>query len=1090
MIFIVNLLMIATLGTTIGLSTRFFSPVELQDSFLDGQKFYALGDYNKAIQHYKAILATESNTMINVEEVTVDVAEFILPVQVAATYQLANSYNKLGLDKLRRSEFLRAEKREEEAQERYEDALADLGISMDYFSQLIADQRVEERTRVMAQFQMLETGFQLKEYEQVIQEGEKLLRNFPNSIYEPASYYDIAWSYFELEEYQKAIENFEQVLILAPRGSNSDRALFQITECYDRLEQYDKARIYLDQLIGRYDFSLMSEEELIEMTTLKLKGVVKETSRELVAKAQLKKGDIYAHSNEIEKALQAYAVVREKYAAEPVLVKNSYIRTAELIHQQRGTVAAIAEYKNAIEQVEDQLFQARIQLTVCRLLYEEGEFRKAGDEYQIFLDAYGNVAARIGFDRDKVMFRMAQCYQSEGKRLGREDPAGKEALARSLALFRQLIDEFSSTSLMSDALFGIGFSHQLNGESPAAKPFYQQLVERFPEHPAAPNGLMQLARIEYEAANYSGAEDIYRSFLKQYPDSDLRNNVYMELGLSYKQMGNKKAALSAYESVEQDWFQWAKLQVDAAELYLAEKNSAKAEEVLRQALVRAEDEQVQSQLHYIKARVHFLQADYEAAIRDWSLALGKSPSPTVLQGALLARGSAYYELAKKQDAAGDTTAAGANYQASIGDMKALLERDPAANIKDSAFRTLGAGMIRLQQEEEAASYYQELITSSDDPQERATFQMLLTELYYDQQDFIKAEQFARQLLAMEFEDDDKAGYFRKERAYSIIGNALLRQKEYQKAVEVFGKGFKLYPRSGESGNLIFSKGFAEFSAGDYEATVGTFKAFVKDFPNNRNRFHGEYYLAHAYQILTNFVEAAAAFENLAQRYPDSEYEEEALFLVGENYYNERSFEMAAAAYQKLLEKYPQGSHSATALYALGWAYVELERMEEGMGAMTTLVEKYPQSEYSPKARFTLGDYFYNIRSYDEALSAYTHVIEDYPDSDEAAKAKNLVAELSEIQANFDYSKAMALFEAKKYKEAVVGLKVIIEKYPGTYTELAAYSNLGLAYEIMRSWEEAVENYQKVLEKGGDSLENADVVGFSRMHQEWIVENRL
>ena len=48
-------------------------------------------------------------------------------------------------------------------------------------------------------------------------------------------------------------------------------------------------------------------------------------------------------------------------------------------------------------------------------------------------------------------------------------------------------------------------------------------------------------------------------------------------------------------------------------------------------------------------------------------------------------------------------------------------------------------MIRLGRQEEAARYYQELIAASDDPQEQATFSMLLTELYYDQQDFIQAE---------------------------------------------------------------------------------------------------------------------------------------------------------------------------------------------------------------------------------------------------------------------------------------------------------------------------------------------------------------
>ena len=115
-----NLFIVAVMAGAVSLSGRFFSPQELQDGFEDGQKLYALGDYSKAIGHYEGILSTESNSMIDVDEVNVTVDEFILPVRVAATYQLANSYNKLGLDKLLRVSFLRREKKEAQAEERYQ----------------------------------------------------------------------------------------------------------------------------------------------------------------------------------------------------------------------------------------------------------------------------------------------------------------------------------------------------------------------------------------------------------------------------------------------------------------------------------------------------------------------------------------------------------------------------------------------------------------------------------------------------------------------------------------------------------------------------------------------------------------------------------------------------------------------------------------------------------------------------------------------------------------------------------------------------------------------------------------------------------
>jgi tetratricopeptide (TPR) repeat protein len=1086
-----KLFVLVALGTTMSLSTRFFSPVELQDRFAEGQRLYALADYDKASERYRAILRTESNSMINVEEVEVAVDEFILPVRTAATYQLGNTYNKLGLEKLQRAQYLRAEQKEAEAEERHAEALSDLTTSIGFFDELASNPRVEERTRVMAQYQMIQTSYQLQNYEQVIEAGKSLLETFPHSLYEAATYYDLSWSYFELEQYEDAIEGFQQVLTLAPRGSNADRSLFQIAECYSHLGQEDKALVFLDRLIRRYDFAAMSEDDIIEMTTLKLKGLVKETSRELVAKAHLMKGDIYAASGDVDNALVAYAVLPKEYAAEPVLVHNSYIRTAELIKEERGTQAAIDAYKNAIEMVEDRSFQARTQLTVALMLFDEDQFLAAAAEYEIYLNAYADVATRVGFGPDKVLFRIAQSHQGYARQQRTENPeAANASLDRAMSLYRQVLDEYEGVDLTPDVLFNAGFASQLHGQTEVAKSFYQSLVDQYPQLPAATNGLLQLARIEYAAARYPQAITIYESFLEGYPESELHNTAHMELGLSFKGAGEPDKAIVTYQLIDESWEQWPSVQVDLAELYIAEGEFAAAKQALSSALGRVNDERLQSQMYYTSARVAFAQSDYEGAIDGWTRALAMSPPPTILTSSLLARGGAYYEAAKGLDAKGDSVDARSYYEASLMDMQTLLERNPSVQLKDSAFRTLGACMIRLQRAQEAATYYRQLIATSGDHQEQATFQMLLTELYYDQQDFALAESFARQLLEMDFEDDNEPGYYRRERAYSIIGNALMQQKQYAEAAKAFSQGLERYPISGESGNLTFSLGFAQVSSADYEAAAPTFRTFVDNYPNNLNRVHGQYYLAHSIQALTQFSKAAVAFAELARTYPRSQYVEEALFLIGENYYNERDFDQAIAAYQRLLSEYPNDKHSDSAQYALAWSFVEQEKMGQAVDAMRTLVERYPQSKFAAKAQFTIGDYAYNIQSYEEAQTAYQLVIDQFPQSDEATRARTLVAELKEIQASFDYNTAMAFLEDKKLPEAIAGLEEIIANYPGTYTELAAYCNLGLAYEMIRQWENAVKNYRVVGELGGERAEHADVVSFAQSHHDWIVENRL
>lgn len=1088
---VVKLLAIAVMSAAAGLTTRYFSPQELQDRFGDGQKLYALGDYEKAIPHFEAVLATKNNATINVDEVTVTLDDFILPVRVAATYQMGNTLNKLGQDKLRRVGFLRAENKEAQAALRYEEALADFKTSLAYFAEISSRADVDERTRVMAQFQTLETNYKLKRYEQVIDEGERLLQRFPNSVYETAAYYNIGWSYYELEQYEQAIDYFKEVITLSPRGSHSDRSYFQIAESYDKLKQFDQSLAYLDRLIRRYDFSTMSEKELIDMASLKLKGLVEETSRELVAKSQLKRGDILAERGDVDEALAAYAVVPEKYPTETILVHSAHTRSAELVYDTRGTDAALVAYQRAIENVEDKRFQARTQLTIARLLFENEAYAKAAGEYRIYLEAYGDVAARIGFAEDKVLFQIAQCHQSQTRLYladGEKDKA-QESLLQAVALYEQILAEHGDSDLVADAYFSLGYARQLQHDDQAAAA-YRHMVDVYPDHPAAPNAQLQLARLDFESGDYGAAQHSYQKLLADYAESELVNPARLELGLCYKNLGDLDTAITTFETIDSAWTQWAKVQAELADLYVRAGNKEAAKAVLARALDSTKEDELRGQLLYVKSRIHFGEGEYQQAIDGFTKAMELPVRDDITNGALLSRGSAQYELAKLLDARGDSVLARAQYEASLVDMKALLDLDPAANIKDSAFRTLGAGMIRLQREEEAVRYYGELISSSEDPQQRATFQMLLMELYFDQQQFEQAETFARELLEMQFEDDNSAGYYRKERAYSIIGNALMQRKDYKGASEVLSTALKQYPNSGESANIAFSRAFADFNRGEYkEAAVG-FTYYVDTFSSDRNAVHGQYYLAHSHQMQTNFTEAAVEFSELAERFPNANYTEEALFLVGENNYNQRNFPVAAAAYEKQLERFPRGQYGDPALYALAWCNFEQEEMVAGVATMSRLVEEYPQSEFAAKAQFTVGDFHYNNRNYDQALGAYALLIEDYSSSPEAPRAQSLVDELSEIEASLHYGRVMKEFEAKNYDEAIIGFSEIIEKYPETYTQLAAYCNLGLTYEILRKWPQAVEHYDQTLSKGLDDIENSDVVNFARLHRDWIVENRL
>ena len=126
----------------------------------------------------------------------------------------------------------------------------------------------------------------------------------------------------------------------------------------------------------------------------------------------------------------------------------------------------------------------------CPDAFRSGRVPQVGPRIRDISHAYGDVARRIGFDRYKVLFRIAQCHQEYGRQVRSEDSARADAeIAKALESYDQLLSQREDNALIPDVLFNAGFANQLLKKDSAAQPLYQRLVDEYADHPAAPNGL-------------------------------------------------------------------------------------------------------------------------------------------------------------------------------------------------------------------------------------------------------------------------------------------------------------------------------------------------------------------------------------------------------------------------------------------------------------------------------------------------------------------------------------------------------------------------------------------------------------------------
>lgn len=1131
---------------TVSAATFFTNPEDLTTLFRQGQKLYASSDYPQAIQKYQKILRAESNIMINTEKVIATVGDVSLPVKSAALYQLGNSYRKQGLSKFERSKQLEDQGNKKGAEAKQVEGKQDLLAGSGFFRRVSDDPRAQDNVRVMALYQIVQCEFDAKEYGNAVEAARTLVEEFPASDYEDDAYYTMGWAYYwmgvevektgdkeKAKEYQAQCREALNIVVgRYPSGFRADRSLYQIGESYLKEGEAKKAREYFSRLLEKHDFSLVDTKEETEMKLLKLRGIVKETTRELCAKAQIKIGETYELEHDVENAVAAYRMVKKNFEAEKWLVQQSLMKIAEVYLNRNDTEKAVAAYKNAINLVpDDKEFQAKMQAQAMRIYWDGGKYREAIREYRLYIRAYVDVADRIDFSVDKAQYRVAECFKDIGEEL--KAKGAEQAAADTFQLatdeYQVVLDKYAKTSiLVPNSLFGLAYCQQMIGTPESlSKAFqiYRQVVTDYPENVIAQNALMQIGRVHYFEGEYEESAAAFNELIDSYPESHLRDSAFIELAITYRDYGRDDEAVGAFGGVSLESPQIGKARLEMSKLYIKMGKYEDAERVVQEVMDRIDDPILAGQMQYQLGMAYFASNSFQQAIEKFTIVID---DPTgmeadLIKSCLFGRGLCYSELAEQASqqaeelkTAGDATAAQREskardlYLRAEADLEEMLKSGaPNEALKMDAYRRLGVCKVKLFKDAEAVHVYQAVIDNSPDPFERAWFQLLLTELYHDMKRYEESAQSARTLLAMDFEDSRKGrDFYLREKAYFLMGDSFMnlaealkadpnaRKAMFSEAVNTLGEGLKRFADGTLAPDMMFSEGIAYFYQDDFDYAVVTFKKYITQFPKDRNVTNAYYYLAHADQQLGSYVEAGETFAEINSKFPGSQYAEEARFLEGENWYNNRQWDKALAAYRSCRKTWPKGEYAARAMFAEAWTYLELQQIDDMLVAMRELQELYPTdrdgqpNEDAPKAQFTVGDHYYNIKDYLAAAEEYRKVIERYPGSPEAEKAKDLIDELSEINAHLEYQPVFELFSNGKYEEAATGFLEVIKKYPGTDSEVAAYCNLGMSYEYLHKWKEAAEAYNQVLLKYEGAPDQVDATIFARQHRDWIVENRL
>lgn len=118
------------------------------------------------------------------------------------------------------------------------------------------------------------------------------------------------------------------------------------------------------------------------------------------------------------------------------------------------------------------------------------------------------------------------------------------------------------------------------------------------------------------------------------------------------------------------------------------------------------------------------------------------------------------------------------------------------------------------------------------------------------------------------------------------------------------------------------------------------------------------------------------------------------FDQGAEYFRERSFSLGALEFQKVLEKYPESEWADNAQFGLGLIYEELGDYQKAVEEFGKVVINYPKGDKASNALFGTGEiYERRLKNNSQAIETYQKLVDNYPGSRWAPMARERIERL-------------------------------------------------------------------------------------------------
>ncbi|MFO8234821.1 MAG: tetratricopeptide repeat protein [Bacteroidales bacterium] len=333
-----------------------------------------------------------------------------------------------------------------------------------------------------------------------------------------------------------------------------------------------------------------------------------------------------------------------------------------------------------------------------------------------------------------------------------------------------------------------------------------------------------------------------------------------------------------------------------------------------------------------------------------------------------------------------------------------------------------------------------------------------------------------------------------DKAHYNLGYAYFQQKKYPEAIEWFRKFINLsrskepkyladtYIRLGDCYFLrrsfslavanynqalevnVWDQDYAMFQSsiamglqGQHDQQISSLQTLIDKYPQSNYSDDAHFEIGRSYMDIDNPERAIEYFEKLVDEYSSSQYVKRALVQLGLIHYAQNENEEAIEYLKRVIAEYPGTAEAKNALNGLKNVYVDMDRVDDYVTYVDGLDDDFAEvsSGEQDSLTYTSAERTYMEQGCDKAIQSFQKYLRNFRNGAFTVNAHFYMADC--YHRNDEFDKALEHYE------------YVIDRSRNEYTEQSLAAAAGIYYDN-DNYEEALELYER-LEKEAEESAN-------------------